>query len=69
MLLQPYCLLPELHKGITELFNFLKDHYSFSAEFPNLKEHLLNLVRIEPSHEHTEMPSVCNISVLKPLQR
>jgi len=33
-----------------------------------LKDHLLNLVRIEHSHEHTEMPSVCNVSVLKPLQ-
>lgn len=27
MLLQPFCLLPELHRGIMELFNYLKDRY------------------------------------------
>lgn len=67
MPLQPFCLLPELHRGIIQLSERMLR--IFLAEFPTLKEHLLNPVKIEHSHECTGMPSVCNISVFKHLKR
>lgn len=66
MLLQPFCLLPELHRGIIQLSERMSWNIWLSFL---LKEHLLNPVKTEHSRECTEMPSLCNISVLKYLKR